>query len=192
VEPAIDIRMLPPDAGADPTVIELVTGLVNDVYAVAEEGLWVEGATTRTTASEVSDLVRAHEIAVARLDRRIVGAVRVRQLDATTGEFGMLAAHPAHRGLGIGGGLLRFAEQRSRGAGLRAMQLELLVPRGWAHPAKEFLAGWYTRLGYALSRTGRIEEAYPALGPLLATPCDLRIYRKELRPPPCQLDGAAT
>jgi hypothetical protein len=45
---------------------------------------------------------------------------------------------------------------------------------------KEFLAAWYTRSGYALTRTGTIDEAYPALAPLLATPCDFRIYRKDL------------
>jgi hypothetical protein len=45
---------------------------------------------------------------------------------------------------------------------------------------KEFLAGWYTRIGYRVARTGTIDEAYPALAPLLATPCDFVIYHKDL------------
>jgi hypothetical protein len=28
------------------------------------------------------------------------------------------------------------------------MQLELLVPRDWRHPSKEFLKSWYGRRGY--------------------------------------------
>jgi hypothetical protein len=41
-----------------------------------------------------------------------------------------------------------------------------------------FLNAWYTRLGYRVAATGAIEEAYPALAPLLATPCDFVIYEK--------------
>jgi hypothetical protein len=60
------------------------------------------------------------------------------------------------------------------------MQLEVLVPRTWSHPTKEFLAEWYPRLGYRKVRVGTIDESYPDLAPLLATPCDFVIYRKEL------------
>jgi hypothetical protein len=60
------------------------------------------------------------------------------------------------------------------------MQLELLVPRTWTHPSKEFLRGWYGRRGYRLVRTGKLEDAYPHLAPLLATECDLEVHRKPL------------
>ena len=48
------------------------------------------------------------------------------------------------------------------------------------HPVKEFLRGWYTRIGYRHVRTGRLEDDYPALEPLLATPCDFPIFHKDL------------
>jgi hypothetical protein len=35
-------------------------------------------------------------------------------------------------------------------------------------------------MGYRPVRSGTIDEAYPNLAPLLATPCDFLIYRKEL------------
>jgi GNAT superfamily N-acetyltransferase len=117
---------------------------------------------------------------VARFRGQIVGCVRVQRLDEGTGEFGMLVADPAHRGVGVGRGLVRFAEQQCRADGLATMQLELLVPRDWTHPTKEFLDGWYTRIGYRVARTGTIDEAYPTLAPLLATPCDFVIYHKDL------------
>ena len=61
------------------------------------------------------------------------------------------------------------------------MQLELLLPREWQHPSKEFLKAWYGRIGYQLIRTTTIDEAHPHLAPLLATPCDFAIYEKPLQ-----------
>jgi hypothetical protein len=60
------------------------------------------------------------------------------------------------------------------------MQLEVLVPREWTHPSKKFVTEWYTRSGYRVTRTGTLEEDYPHLAPLLATPCDFVIYHKDL------------
>jgi GNAT superfamily N-acetyltransferase len=177
--PPIEIELLPAGTSDDATLMEAIAELVNKVYAVAEDGLWIDGA-ARTTVDEVADMTRAEEIAVARVDGRVVGCVRVQRLDESTGEFGMLAADSAHRGLGVGRELVRFVERKCRAEGLPAMRLELLVPRGWSHPTKQFLDAWYTRLGYRVVRTGTIDEAYPALAPLLATPCDFVIYEKDL------------
>jgi GNAT superfamily N-acetyltransferase len=174
-----EVQLLPASAADDATLMERIADLINEVYAVAEEGLWIDGA-TRTTVDGVAELTRAGEIAVARVRGQIVGCVRVQRLDEGTGEFGMLVADPAHRGVGIGRELIRFAERSCGEAGLATMQLELLVPRDWTHPTKEFLAAWYTRIGYRVTRTGTIDEAYPALAPLLATPCDFVIYQKDL------------
>jgi GNAT superfamily N-acetyltransferase len=175
----IGIQLLPTAAGDDANVTLRIAHPINQVYAVAEDGLWIDGG-TRTTAGEVAELIRAGEIAVARLRGRIVGCVRIQRLDEQTGEFGMLIADAAHRGVGIGRELVRFAERKCSAEGLSTVQLELLVPRGWTHPTKEFLAAWYTRIGYRVARTGTIDEAYPALAPLLATPCDFVIYQKAL------------
>jgi GNAT superfamily N-acetyltransferase len=178
--PQIEIQLLPAAASDDATLMERITDLINEVYAVAENGLWTDRA-TRTVVAEVAELTRAGQVAVAHLRDWIVGCVRVQRLDAETGEFGMLAADPAHRSIGVGRELVRFAERKCRADGLRAIQLELLVPRrGRTHPSKEFLAAWYIRTGYRVARAGTIDEAYPALAPLLATPCDFVIYRKDL------------
>jgi GNAT superfamily N-acetyltransferase len=175
-----DIAVLRSEASADAALIDDLTELVNRVYEVAERGLWVDGA-TRTTATEMAEMVAGAEIAVARLDGRVVGVVRVQQLDAATGEFGLLVSDPGHRGEGVGRDLVRFAEDLCRQRHLEVMQLELLVPRGWTHPTKTFLDAWYRRIGYRPVRTGTIDESYPQLAPLLATPCDFVIYRKDLR-----------
>jgi GNAT superfamily N-acetyltransferase len=174
---SIEIGLLGSDA--DDAIAADVTHLVNRVYATAEEGLWRPG-TDRTTLAEVTELILLGELAVARLDGRIVGAVRIQRLDDEIGEFGMLAADPDHRGIGIGRRLVDFAERRTAERGLRTMRLELLVPQTWTHPTKKFLHDWYTRIGYRVVRMGSIEEQYPKLAPLLATPCDFVIYDKNL------------
>src|SRR3954470_23859518 len=127
------MRVLPSAAATDHAVVRRLTALVNEVYAEAEKGLWLDGA-ARTTPAEGARLVAAGEIAVAERGDRIVGCVRVHLLDGSTGEFGLLAAAPAHRGTGVGRDLVAFAEQRCREAGAAEMGLELLVPREWTHP----------------------------------------------------------
>jgi GNAT superfamily N-acetyltransferase len=95
-------------------------------------------------------------------------------------EFGMLLASPEHRGAGIGSALVEFAEDWARHEGVSEMQLELLVPRPWIDPGKEFVRGWYTRIGYRQVRTAPLADAHPALESQLATPCHVVIYRKIL------------
>ena len=147
---------------------------------VAEEGMWRDGA-TRTSPDELRALIAAGEILVASTPARgIVGSVRLHDVAADTSEFGILVAALDLRHLGIGRALLDDVERRSRDRGLAAVQLELLVPREWTHPSKEFLTEWYRRRGYRLVRTTTIDGTYPHLAPLLATPCDLQIHRKEL------------
>jgi GNAT superfamily N-acetyltransferase len=180
-EDQLTVDLLDPAASMDTALVDELCALVNDVYAVAEEGMWRDGA-TRTTAAELGGMIAAGEILVARtLDRRIVGSVRVHDVAADTSEFGILVAARDQRGLGIGRSLLDEVERRGRDRGLDAVQLELLVPRDWSHPSKEFLTSWYGRRGYRLVRTTTIDTAYPHLAPLMVTPCELQIHRKELR-----------
>lgn len=179
---SLAIQLLAPAAASDSELVSEITDLINRVYLTAEEGLWVEAA-TRTTTREMTELIAAGQIAVARMDGRIVGGVRIQQLDGDTGEFGMLVIDAAYRGKGLGRQLVIFAEEVSRQRGLGVMQLELLVPREWTHPTKASLHAWYTRIGYRPVRSGTIDESYPQLAPLLATPCDLVIFRKDLQSP---------
>jgi GNAT superfamily N-acetyltransferase len=153
------------------------------VYATAERGLWRDG-TRRTTAPDIAELIRAGQIAVATRDGRIAGSVRLHDVAEDASELGLLVAAPDQRGTGVGRALVAFAERHSRERGRRAMQLELLLPRAFRHPSKEFLKAWYGRLGYRRVRTGSVEATHPNLAPLLATPCEIAVYEKLLQPRP--------
>jgi len=177
--PVVDVAIVPPADAADDALVARIAELVNRVYAEAEKGLWRDGA-DRTDAPGIAAMIHAGELAAARLDGQLAGTVRIRRLDPGLAEFGMLVTSPEHRGIGIGRALIAFAEDWARQRGLNRMQLELLVPRTWTHPVKQFLRDWYTRIGYRQIRTGRLADAYPALQPQLATPCDFAIYHKDL------------
>jgi GNAT superfamily N-acetyltransferase len=177
---AIAVGLLDAEASRDAALIERLTRLINGVYATAESGLWRDGA-TRTTEPELTGLIEVGQIVVATTqDGHVVGSVHVHQISNDTGEVGTLVAAPEHRGTGVGRALLDFAEDYSRDQGLRAIQLELLVPRAWRHPSKEFLKSWYGRRGYRLIQTRRMDDSHPHLAPLLATPCDLEVREKSL------------
>ena len=169
----INVQKVAADAAADTSLVNELASLVNRVYAIAEDGLWTAG-TSRTTPEKIAQSIDVGQIAVAIASERIVGVIQVRRLDTGEGEFGMLVADHEHRKQGVGRELVRFAERWSQGQGLATMQLELLVPRQWRHPTKEFLKAWYSRIGYRPVRTGKFEESYPELAPQLATPCRLR------------------
>jgi GNAT superfamily N-acetyltransferase len=183
-KPPIAIRLLDPAAGGDQDLVADLTSLINLVYAKAEQGLWLEG-TPRTNLVELAGLIAAGEIAVAGQNGQIAGSIRIHDVSPDVAEFGLLVAAPQYRSIGVGRALVDFAERSARERGMRAMQLELLVPRAWRHPSKEVLSAWYGRRGYRLVDTRSVYDAYPHLAPLLATPCDLVVYEK-----PLQADGA--
>jgi N-acetylglutamate synthase-like GNAT family acetyltransferase len=169
-----------PAAAGRARVSELVR-LINAAYAAGEVGLWLDD-TGRTDEGEIAAAVRAGEMLVATIDGRTVGCARVRALDATTGEVGLVAVGPEAWGSGVGGRLMRTAENLMRTRGATSMRLVLLVPRGSVHPAKQRLHDWYTRLGYTVVGSQPFEDAVPHAAPHLATPCDLLLFRKPLTP----------
>jgi len=176
---AVEVSIVAVALADDAAIVAQIVDLINGVYAEAESGLWRPGA-RRTNADDIADRIRAQEIATARLDDRLVGAIRIRRIADDLGEFGMLVASPEHRGIGIGRTLVAFAEDWARQQGLGRMQLELLAPQAWTHPFKEHLRGWYTRIGYRQVRVGDLAELYPELHLRLATPCELAIHHKHL------------
>jgi GNAT superfamily N-acetyltransferase len=174
-DPPAAIALAPARAAADDALVGDLARMVNDAYAIAEHGIWAPGG-RRVDAARVRRLIEDGELAVARADGQVAGCVRVRALDASTGELGLLVSAPAYRGRGLGRALVTFAEERCRARGARAMRLELLVPRDWRHPGKEALHRWYTRRGYRVVGERPFEDALARF----VTPCLFRTYERAL------------
>lgn len=175
----IEIGLLDPASAGDGRLLTDLARLVNEVYAVGEAGLWAADV-PRTSVAELGWLVASGEVAVARRGGEPVGTVRVHDHGPDVGEFGMLAAAFAHRGVGVGRSLIEFAEGLGRARGWWAMRLELLVPRTGTHPSKEVLKSWYGRLGYVVIGSAPAEASHPELAPLLAVPGDFLVFEKPL------------
>jgi GNAT superfamily N-acetyltransferase len=170
---------LPIAPDLEPDSIERITRLINDVYDVAESGLWKRKG-TRTDTAEVERLLRKSALILAESNGEIVGSVNVNLMGDCVGQFGMLVADPRLRGRGIGSALVECAENWAREMRCHTMRLELLTPRTWSHPSKEFLKTWYSRLGYKPQATESLEKLHPDLVGELATECDYTVWHKPL------------
>jgi GNAT superfamily N-acetyltransferase len=168
-----------------------LTKLINDVYVVAETGIFND-AYQRTYADEVRNQLRERQLALATLNDSasgtdtsssaagLVGCIRVVKLSAAEGELGTLVAAPETRGSGLGKRLVDFAEDEARSWGATVMQLELLVPTTFRHEVKSWLQPWYERLGYKLVRAEDFALSYPKLAPLTITQVEYRVFLKDL------------
>ena len=174
-----EVRPLGPDEARDEALVEELVHLINGAYAVGEAGLWLEG-TTRTGPGEIAEMIRSGGMLAATLEGRIVGCAYARPLDAGTADLGLVSVAPDRWGSGVGRELVRSAEELMRSRGVETMQLELLVPKGWVHPEKDRLRGWYTRLGYRVVRSAPFEQVAAHLASQLATPCEFLVFRKPL------------
>jgi GNAT superfamily N-acetyltransferase len=159
--------------------IKQLSDLINEVYDDAESGMWKRSG-TRTNPGEVECLLSNQALILAEIDGRLVGAVNVNLMNDGIGEFGMLVADLHYRGKGIGSALVARAEHWARDMACHTMRLELLTPRHWTHPSKEFLKQWYSRIGYKPQATEPFEILHPELVPALATECDFTVWHKSL------------
>jgi GNAT superfamily N-acetyltransferase len=125
--------------------LKRLSDLINEVYDEAESGMWKRKG-TRTNPVEVERLLRARALILAEIDGVLVGSVNVNLMSDGVAEFGMLVADRKHRGEGIGSALARHAEGWAREHACHTMRLEILTPRTWTHPSKEFLRQWYSRI----------------------------------------------
>jgi GNAT superfamily N-acetyltransferase len=170
---------LPRESDLQADRIQRLSALINEVYDEAEAGMWKRKG-TRTNPAEVERLLRDQALILAEIDGVVVGSVNVKRMNDGVGEFGMLVADFHHRGKGIGSALVERAENWARDLESHTMRLELLTPRKWAQPSKEFLKVWYTRIGYRPQATEPFERLHPELVPELATECDFTVWHKPL------------
>jgi GNAT superfamily N-acetyltransferase len=169
----------PSESDLEADNIERLSDLITDVYDDAESGMFKRKG-TRTNPAQVERLLRARSLILAEIDGVLVGSVNVNLRSEGVGEFGMLVADRKYRAFGIGSALVERAEQWARHQGCHTMRLELLTPRHWTQPSKEFLKDWYSRLGYAPRATEPLDSMYPDLVPQLATECDFTVWLKTL------------
>src|SRR5690625_1270836 len=77
---SIEIQMLPRNIRTNTKAMERITNIVNNAFRTSEKGIWKNG-TTRTTVLETAEFTNNGEIAVAQLMGKIVGCVRVQQVE---------------------------------------------------------------------------------------------------------------
>ena len=174
-----NVKLLAPALADDKGLVEELVRLVNGAFAVSESGLWLEGV-ARTAPSEIVAAIRSGGMLAATHEGRLVGCAYVHPLDPDRADLGLLAAAPERWGSGVGRELVRAAEELMRSRGVATMQMELLVPKGRAHPEKERLREWYTRLGFRVTGTVPVEQMVSHGASKLAVPCEFLVFRKPM------------
>ncbi len=173
---SIEIELL---AAPDDDLVQEVTDLVNRVYTVAEDGLWVQGA-TRTTMDEMAELIAAGQIAVARRDGLIAGAVRIQQLDDRRASSACWSRTPFIVAKASAVSWSRSPRTRADSGASPSCSSSCWSPANGRIRPNVPARLVNTRIGYRPVQSSTIDERYPQLAPLLAAPCDFVVYQKEL------------
>lgn len=119
--------------------------LVNAAYRVlGEMGLNYTGVTQDEEVTR--QRMRRGEVHLLKLEGQLVGTVKLDVRRPPDGEphvyLSQLAVDPSHQRQGLGGRLLRLAEDRARRAGVHRVRLDTAIPA-------EHLIRWYGAHGYA-------------------------------------------
>ena len=170
-------------------LITNVVQIINDAYMKGEKGMWKEPQQNRTCFEDLAKFVEENKVLLAfsKSDdladpiASVIFTTRQTQDNKKHGEIGMLAAKLDKRGKGVGRALITACEERAKKEGCDAVQLEILQPSEWQHPAKGILHTWYSeRLGYIQGVNRDFSKEYPQLIPLLAGPTKYTEYVKQL------------
>lgn len=149
---------------ATPSDAPALAELVNRAYE-AERG-FVDG--DRTNTDEIAELTERGMFLVLDHGDGLAASIYVERRGHAA-YFGMLAVHPALRGMGLGTRLVRIAEALGEAMGAAAMTLRIVNLR-------EELARWYKSLGYREVGTAPYDHRP------VKRPCHFVDFAKDLPP----------
>jgi predicted N-acetyltransferase YhbS len=149
---------------AVPSDAEAVAQVINGAFVV--ERIAFDG--DRTNPANVRAWMNTGTFLLAEDSTGLVGCVYL-ELRRDRSYLGLLSVSPALQGKGLGRQLVAAAEEHSRSAGCRAMDLRIVSPRA------EALLPFYRRLGYAQTGTAPFTSDVPA-----KIPCHYIVMSKSL------------
>lgn len=153
--------------------------IMRDAYARTEVEIWGENY-LRMPQSEYETLINEGKISAAVMDGKIVGSIYMRNVDAQTASFGLLACHDDFGNRGVGRKLIEQVEEKARLAGAQFMNIEVLRPRDFTVPIKDRLRHWYETMGYVFTHDENFQDRRPDRAKDLKVPSVFDCYRKEL------------
>ena len=176
---SLAIHNLSPRAAEDPEQMTAIAELVNRVFATEDKGLWRPGH-TRTDVDQVGEMARLGELVVAELEERLVGVIRVQQIDDHTAYTSMLVTHPDYRGQGLARKLRQHVFEHLRSLGITTLRIDNIAPRNIDRQATAFMTDWNERAGYTVVGRVPFEEVHPEIAHMLLVECDFILYEKAL------------
>ena len=131
-----------------PSDKQTLMDMVNEVYDSCESHLWIKNH-ERLTASRFDAHHDKKELFIAvDTENKILGCVRMSDVDGNGRELSMLAVRPECRSRGIGRKLADFVIESTKSAGCDFVSVEILFPTHQPDPWKDRLKMWYTSMGF--------------------------------------------
>ena len=153
--------------------------LVNGVYDVCEQHLWLENHKRLT--EEMFEFYHSNqELLVAERCDIIVGCVVMSSVDDGAKDMSMLVIRPEFQRLGIGNLLGSYVIDSALKDKCRCVRVESLYPSHQPDPWKQTLIKWYKSLGFQFVKNVDIAEQFPDFVNHLAVEATFSIFEKSI------------
>lgn len=161
-------------------VVDELCSIVNTVYDETEGDLFLGGMSRRTNPRKLQELSEAGSLYAAMEGNKPAGMIVISYPEENVADFSMLAVGPKFQGQGLARQIMDFAESTAKDSGAVKVEAVLLQPASGNHSYKEFLKGWYTRLGWEEDGELPFSSRYPKAAARTKTPCKLIRITKSL------------
>ncbi len=148
-------------------------------YAVTEIEVWGPNY-VRIEFENYNQLIEKGEVLIAYFDGEVVGGIHYSHRAESTYSFSLLCADFNKSGLGIGRALIEEVETIAKSNQAKAIEIEILRPKGIEVPFKVRLKDWYEKLGYVYTHSQNFAIVRPEGAKKLICPSDFDYYHKKL------------
>jgi dTDP-4-amino-4,6-dideoxy-D-galactose acyltransferase len=156
-----------------------IVNIANRVYFETEKEFWKEGY-YRISTLECQNYINEGKVIAAKLDNQIIGFVLAGPKSELTFEFSMLTTDFKYQKKGVGKLLINEIFKSAKNQGFKYLEIEVLTPKHWTHSQKEFLAEWYSSLGFSFVNSFTFKEKYPTHIKFMKCELEFKLYQKKL------------
>lgn len=139
---------------------EFIKTQADQIYFQNEKEFW-EKEYYRISKDDCITLIKKKELFVLANQKEILGFVCIKNsLDDLS--FSMLTVIEKYQKNGLGNLILKHIIEKAEADDFKTISLEILCPKNWEHPQKEFLIKWYEKMEFNYTRSFLFESLYPS------------------------------
>ncbi|WP_070137094.1 GNAT family N-acetyltransferase [Crocinitomix algicola] len=153
--------------------------IIITAYRLTEVEVWGHEY-ERISFVDYNKLIEKGEIIIAYWHNQVGGGIHYYEREPGVFVFSLLGSDFDLAGKGIGRALVEEVEIAAKENGARAIQLEILRPKGIEVPFKIRIKNWYERMGYKFTHSEDFAKVHPIKSRKLVNPSNFDYYWKDL------------